>query len=313
MKIIDKINESIAAEKTFFSFEFFPPKTDEGLAHLWERMERMAAYEPTFCDITWGAGGSTHDLTLDIASKMQNKVGVETMMHLTCTNITVESIKSAIAAAKEYGITNILALRGDPPKGQDKFTATEGGLTCALDLVKLIRAEHGDYFGIGVAGYPEGHPDKIGADGMVSDEDYAADIDYLKQKVEAGADFIVTQLFYDCELFLKFVRDCRAAGITVPIVPGIMPIATYGGFKRMTGFCKTRIPEDIATHLEGIKENEEEVKKYGVELGVAMCRKLLDSGLVAGLHMYSLNQPQGVLAILQGVGIIGSEPPAKQG
>ncbi|EFN59771.1 hypothetical protein CHLNCDRAFT_33591 [Chlorella variabilis] len=285
-KIIDKLNGKIAEGKSFFSFEYFPPKTDEGVHNLKERQMRMAALGPCFCDITWGAGGSTAEVTLDVARSMQQEVGVETMMHLTCTNMPVEKLKEALTKAKEYGITNILALRGDPPKGQDHFEVVEGGFSCALDLVKYIRAEHGDFFGIGVSGYPEAHPDVIVEDERQMRKNYWADIEYLKQKMEAGADFVVTQLFYDCDRYLQFVKDCRSVGITAPILPGVMPIMTYGGFKRMTSFCKTAVPQHIADTLETIKGSDEAA--YGISLGTMMCQRLLASG-APGVHMYTLN------------------------
>ncbi|KAJ6734054.1 METHYLENETETRAHYDROFOLATE REDUCTASE 1 [Salix purpurea] len=284
MKVIDKIRAAAAGgdangsangngcdssgnSKVVFSFEFFPPKTEDGVDNLFERMDRMVFHNPSFCDITWGAGGSTADLTLDIANKMQNI------------------------------ICNVLALRGDPPHGQDKFVQIQGGFSCALDLVKHIRSKYGDYFGITVAGYPEAHPDMIGSDGFATLEDYHKDLAYLKQKVDAGADLIVTQLFYDTDVFLKFVNDCRQIGITCPIVPGIMPINNYKGFIRMTGFCKTKIPAEVTAALEPIKDNEEAVRAYGIHLGTEMCKKILAHGIKT-VHLYTLNMEKSALAIL---------------
>ncbi|KAJ0979157.1 hypothetical protein J5N97_014631 [Dioscorea zingiberensis] len=309
MKVIDKIRGAAAVAedggdgRPVFSLEFFPPKTEEGVENLFERMERMVSHNPTFCDITWGAGGSTADITLGIADKMQNMVCVETMMHLTCTNMPVEKIDHALDTIKANGIQNVLALRGDPPHGQDKFVQVEGGFACALDLVKHIRAKYGDYFGITVAGYPEAHPDMIQSDGVATLEAYSNDLAYLKRKVDAGADLIVTQLFYDTDIFLKFVNDCRQIGITCPIVPGIMPINNYKGFLRMTGFCKTRIPSEITAALEPIKDNEEAVKAYGIHLGTEMCKKILAHGINT-LHLYTLNMEKSALAILMNLGLI---------
>ncbi|KAF3621494.1 Methylenetetrahydrofolate reductase 1 [Capsicum annuum] len=303
MKVIEKIQESIKDDKVVFSFEFFPPKTEDGVDNLFERMERMVSHNPSFCDITWGAGGSTADLTLEIANRMQNMVCVETMMHLTCTNMPVEKIDHALENIKSNGIQNVLALRGDPPHGQDKFVQVEGGFACALDLVKHMRAKYGDYFGITVAGYPEAHPDVIPANGLATPEAYEKDLAYLKQKVDAGADLIVTQLFYDTDNFLKFVNDCRQIGITCPIVPGIMPINNYKGFLRMTGFCKTKIPAEITAALEPIKDNEEAVKAYGIHLGTEMCKKIMASGIKT-LHLYTLNMEKSALAILMNLGFI---------
>ncbi|KAK1309756.1 hypothetical protein QJS10_CPA08g01686 [Acorus calamus] len=168
MKVVEKIRAAEVEDMPLFSFEYFPPKTNEGVKNLFERMERMVSYGPSFCDVTWGAGGSTANLTLDIANRMQNMVCVETMMHLTCTNMPVEKIDHALDTIKANGIQNVLALRGDPPHGQDKFIQVAGGFACALDLVQHIRAKYGDYFGITVAGYPEAHPDMIQGEEGVS-------------------------------------------------------------------------------------------------------------------------------------------------
>ncbi|GAB4825662.1 hypothetical protein Ancab_008535 [Ancistrocladus abbreviatus] len=303
MKVIEKIKAAESENRVLCSFEFFPPKTEDGVDNLFERMERMVAHNPAFCDITWGAGGSTADLTLDIASKMQNMVCVETMMHLTCTNMPEQKIDNALDTIKSNGIQNVLALRGDPPHGQDKFVKIEGGFACALDLVNHIRSKYGDYFGITVAGYPEAHPDAIGSDGVATPEAYANDLAYLKRKVDAGADLVITQLFYDTDNFLKFVNDCRQIGITCPIVPGIMPINNYKGFLRMTGFCKTMIPAEITAALEPIKDNEEAVRAYGIHLGTEMCKKILANG-IKQLHLYTLNMEKSALAILMNLGFI---------
>jgi len=215
---------------------------------LYERVERMAKLEPMFVDITWGAGGTTSDLTLELASNFQQQFNLETQMHLTCTNISKESVTDALIKARASGIRNILCLRGDPPAGQEKWQATEGGFNNAVDLVRYVKEQHGDFFGISVAGYPEGHIDwfKEGEKSEIAREDYMRDLRYLKEKVDAGADAIITQLFYDVDIYLQWVKDCREIGITVPIIPGIMPIGTYAGFFRMTGFCKTKIPQVVA-------------------------------------------------------------------
>jgi len=222
----------------------------------------------------------------------------------------VEKLEAALQQCKQAGIRNILALRGDPPHGEEKFTQVEGGFSCALDLVKYIREKHGDYFGICVSGYPEAHPDQIVEDPEEMKKKYWEDIEYLKKKVEAGADFIITQLFYDVDLFLKFVVDCKSAGITAPILPGIMPIMNYGGFKRMTSFCKTFVPEHVSDVLETIKDNDAAIKAYGISLGTQMCQRLLDSG-VPGVHMYTLNLDKSAVGILKNVGLISEEQAKK--
>jgi methylenetetrahydrofolate reductase (NADPH) len=204
---------------------------------------------------------------------------------------------------KANGIQNILALRGDPPHGQDTFVTIEGGFSCALDLVKHIKAKYGDYFGITVAGYPEAHPEVITSEAGATEEAYRKDLAYLKEKVDAGAEVIVTQLFYDTDIFLKFVSNCREIGIKCPIVPGIMPIQNYKGFLRMTGLCKTKVPEEIKAALEPIKDNEEAVRAYGIHLGTEMCKKILAHD-IRTLHLYSLNLEKSVLGILQNLGLI---------
>lgn len=214
------------------------------------------------------------------------------------------------------GIRNILALRGDPPQGQDTFVVAEDGFACALDLIRYIRAQYGDYFGICVSGYPEAHPDGIVDDPEQMAANYRQDLEYLKAKVDAGADFIITQLFYDVDRFLQFRRECREIGITVPILPGLMPILTYGGFKRMTAFCKTLVPSHIAATVEALKDNDEALKAYGVSLGTLMAQRLLDAG-VPGIHVYTLNLERSAVAILQSAGLVplaepeeGEEPVA---
>eukprot|EP00474_Spongospora_subterranea_P007846 CRZ08304.1 hypothetical protein [Spongospora subterranea] len=300
MKIIDKINST---KGPFYSFEYFPPKTDEGVENLYRRLERMALLEPSFVDVTWGAGGTTAQLTLEISANAQKYIGLETMMHLTCTNMPATQIHEALLQAKEAGIKNILALRGDPPIGAESWEKCESGFGQAADLVEYIRREFGDYFGVCVAGYPEGHSECA---------DVESDMAYLKAKVDAGADFIITQLFYDVDMFLEFVAKARDIGITCPIIPGVMPIQNYSAFKRMTTFCKTKVPKDIFDRLEPIKEDDAKVKDYGVELGVSMCQKMLKAG-IPGIHFYTLNLETSVKRIMQGLGFLISEARAEEG
>merc|ERR1719158_731970 len=231
-------------------------------------------------DVTWGAGGSTADKTLEICIHALKYSGLNVMMHLTCTNMPKESLKEALQICKDNGIRNILALRGDPPAGINKgeWKQVEGGFAYATDLVKYIRAEFGDYFCIGVAGYPEGHLEATSFDD---------DMKHLKEKCEAGADLIVTQLFYDNDEFLAYVDKVKKMGIDIPVLPGIMPIQSYGGFSRMTSLCKTKVPSYITDALEPVKDDEEKVKDTGVEIAVRQCRELLEKG-TPGLHFYTL-------------------------
>merc|ERR1740129_2730928 len=292
---------------------------------------------PLFSDITWGAGGSTAGLTMEITKHM-HETGHVTNMHLTCTNMEKDgdSKKAVYEALKEChsaGVRNIVALRGDPAVGQDEWKAAEGGFSCALDLVKYIREHFGDDFGISVAGYPEGHPNAISElteeraktltptelnrccvlDGVTyacMDDDYEKELDYLKLKVDAGADLIITQMFFDADTFIAFVNDCRRKGINCPIVPGLMCINNYGGFKKMTKFCKTRVPSDLAAKMETFKDvnkkDDSVVKKFGIEFGIEISNKLIDSGLVPGLHFYTLNLEFVVNGILQGLGLLSN-------
>ena len=352
MKIIDKLTSEMGGSVRdkgirgpFFSFEFFPPKTEAGTENLYLRMERMTALQPLFVDVTWGAGGSTKDLTMAISQYSQTYFGVEVLMHLTCTNLTEEELKRILNAARAAGIQNILALRGDPPKGAIKWKKVAGGLERAIDLVRLIRREHGDYFCIAVAGFPEGHPINAaplrispqkgarpamsGVDGVGGGDgegdDYGSsggsgsegtrnrrnrvveagsctqdDIVHLREKIEAGADFVLTQFFYDSQVFLRYLDQCRTNGIICPIIPGIMPIQGFNSFEKMTTFCRTSVPEKVWRDMQHFQDNDEEVKNYGVQLCVKICKDLYDAG-VPGFHFYTLNLEKSVLQILEGM------------
>merc|ERR1719271_1123771 len=251
-------------------------------------------------DVTWGAGGSTADKTLEICINALKYHGLNVMMHLTCTNMPKDKLKEALDTCKENGICNILALRGDPPghleqgAASEGFKVCEGGFAYATDLVKYIRAEFGDYFCIAVAGYPEGHLEATSFDD---------DMKHLKTKVDAGADLIVTQLFYDNSTFLDYVDKCRKMGITIPILPGIMPIQSYAGFNKMTSLCKTKVPAHIPEGLEPVKDDAEKVKDAGVKIAIDQCKELMDKG-TPGLHFYTLNLESSVMRIVKGLGLV---------
>uniref|UniRef100_A0A7S4C0C7 Methylenetetrahydrofolate reductase (NAD(P)H) n=1 Tax=Chrysotila carterae TaxID=13221 RepID=A0A7S4C0C7_CHRCT len=323
-KINDMITEwTSKTSEPFISFEYFPPKTPEGVEKLHKTIEQMAKQQPLFMDFTWGAGGATSELTLELSTECQKRHGVMVNMHLTCTNQEKEKCDAGLSGAKAAGIRNIVALRGDPPKGQEKWEVTEGGFACALDLVKYTKANYGDFFSLQVSGYPEGHPDRINkasdlgrdmsatekmravdVDGEIhvcSDDDFEKELAYLKEKCDAGGDVIITQLFYSMEVFEYFVSKCRAAGITQPILPGIMPLNAYGGFKRMTGFCKTHIPPAMAEKIETLKgdDQKQEFIDFGIEYVATLCEKLVSSKLVPGLHFYALNQSERTYQILR--------------
>eukprot|EP00580_Thalassiosira_gravida_P021012 CAMPEP_0201678184 /NCGR_PEP_ID=MMETSP0494-20130426/45742_1 /ASSEMBLY_ACC=CAM_ASM_000839 /TAXON_ID=420259 /ORGANISM="Thalassiosira gravida, Strain GMp14c1" /LENGTH=409 /DNA_ID=CAMNT_0048161315 /DNA_START=20 /DNA_END=1249 /DNA_ORIENTATION=+ len=328
-KIIDLLNkksESIA----HVSLEYFPPRTEQGVQNLHARMDRMLTNTKClYTDMTWGAGGSTADLSLELALHA-HRTGHVSNLHLTCTNMEkdgdpIAAVRDALKAAYDGGIRNIVALRGDPSEGEQEWTATEGGFTCALDLVKYMRKEFGDDFGISVAGYPEGHPNRIselnseevaamtdaekgrccthdGVTYVCKDDDYKKEMDYLKEKVDAGSDFIITQMFFDAEVFKTFVNDCRTWGIECPVVPGLMCINAYPGFKKMTKFCKTRVPKSLEEKMDSMKDDSAAVKTFGVEFGAEICRSLLDSGAPI-LHFYTLNLEKVVYGITDELGI----------
>ena len=308
----------------FISIEFFPPKPQAGVGALYAVLRDLKAAGPLFVDVTWGAGGSTSSLTFDICKAIKEDHGMITNMHLTCTNVESATINEVLAKCKAAGITNILALRGDPPVGHE-WQQREGGFSCALSLIEHIKREYGDFFGIACAGYPEGHPsamtEMMSYDGLTESElqrcctideggarkisvcldaAYKLEMEYLKKKVDAGASMIITQMFFDFNVFSSFVNNCRSYGIQVPILPGLMLISSYAGFKRMVGFCKTRVPDDVNSTLEDIKDDETKLKEYGVNFGIEMCKKLVDFG-VAGLHFYTLNQSATTLDIVQGL------------
>jgi methylenetetrahydrofolate reductase (NADPH) len=287
-----------------FSFEYFPPKTAQGVQNLYDRMERMYQYGPKFVDITWGAGGRVAELTADMVMQAQNLMGLETCMHLTCTDMGLDGVNEALRKAYKAGCSNILALRGDPPREKEKWEATEGGFHYAKDLVKHIRDTYHDHFDVGVAGYPEGTDDN-------QDEDLL--LDHLKEKVDMGASFIVTQMFYDADNFLRWVRRVRDRGINVPIIPGIMPIPTYAAFLRRAAHMRCKIPEPWLQELEPLKNDDARVREVGNRLVAEMCRALMASGLIHHVHFYTMNLERATRMILEELNWMPSaERPLKQ-
>ncbi len=294
MQIIDKIKQRIDEKRPFYSFEYFPPQTEAGLHNLYGRIERMAALEPVFVDITWGAGGSTSMQTLDISETLQKFFGLDVLMHLTCTNMPVPMLDEALDKAREAGIRNILALRGDPPRDQSEWQRVEGGFAYAYELVGHIRDRYGDEFCIGVAGYPEGH---------LEAEDKDTCTGYLKQKVDCGADFVITQLFFDVDEYIDFLGRCDAQGIDCPIIPGLLPIQSFDRFQKFVQFTGVGVPQGVWDSLEPIKQDDAQVRRYGVDLSVDMCRKLMQAG-APGFHFYTLNLQSSVMRILEGLDMV---------
>ncbi|KAE8224242.1 hypothetical protein CF326_g8066 [Tilletia indica] len=304
-KITAKLAKAERENRIWWSFEFFPPRTAQGLNNLYDRIERMSDLGPEFVDITWNAGGRTSDLTSSLVKTVHTYFGLETCMHLTCTNMPREKVDDALKDAKEHGCRNILALRGDPPAGQSQWEAHAAGFTCARELVEHIRANYGDYFAIAVAGFPEGHPETT--------EGREKELEYLKAKIDAGADFIFTQMFYDFDIFASWVKEVRAAGITVPIIPGVMPIQNYGGFERAVARFRTLVPQYFHDALDPVKNDDQAVRDVGTQLVGDMCRKILESDLgIRGLHIYTMNLERGSRMLLDYLGLTPSVNQVKQ-
>jgi methylenetetrahydrofolate reductase (NADPH) len=300
VKVIDILKRNQAGG-VHVSFEFFPPKTEAGDDKLKEVLAQFATQQPVFVDFTWAAGGSSSEKTPELCL-VAKRMGFVVNMHLTCTNMDEGKVDAALIFCLKHGIRNIVALRGDPPAGQE-WKASSEGFTCALDLIKYIRKHYGDYFSLAVAGYPEGHPDKI-KDGKITDEQMAGEIAYLKQKIDAGGDYIITQLFFDNAFFLRFVKACRAAGITAPILPGLLPPLNYGGFQRMTSLCKTFVPDSVKARAEELKEaGDDKFKDFGIEMTAAMIRELAANG-INHFHFYTLNQTHSTIEVLKRLGML---------
>jgi len=282
-----KISEILNRGRQTFSFEFFPPKSDEGFDQLYQTIENLKSWNPGYVSVTYGAGGSTRSKTIDLVGRIKHQIGLEGMAHLTCVGHTADEIRGILDLLKEKGIDNVLALRGDPPQGEEKFVKTPNGFGYGNELVAFIRKNYS--FCLGVAGYPEGH---------VECPDKTADLQNLKRKVDAGADFIVTQLFFDNRFFLEFLERARAIGIQVPIIPGIMPIINAKQTKRFTKMCGASIPSDLLARLEKYHEDNLAIGKIGVEHATRQCEELLKLG-VPGIHFYTLNRSKATLDILQ--------------
>ncbi|KAJ5154754.1 Methylenetetrahydrofolate reductase [Penicillium coprophilum] len=297
MHIREKLAKNEAEGKTGISFEFFPPKTAQGVQNLYDRMDRMHGLGPSFIDITWGAGGRLSDLTCEMVSVAQSVYGLETCMHLTCTDMPLEKVDQALQAAYKAGCTNILALRGDPPRDKETWEAAENGFCYAKDLVKYIRNKYGNHFDIGVGGYPEGADDNADVDQL---------IDHLKEKVDAGSSFVVTQMFYDADNFIEWLKKCRAKGITVPIIPGIMPIQTYASFIRRSNWTKVKVPSQWMEALEPVKNDDSAVRDIGKTLIADMCRQLIAAG-IKHLHFYTMNLAQATQLVLKELDLSPSE------
>lgn len=279
--------ELFNSRRFVLSIEIFPPKTAEGDAALQRSLLTLQKFHPAFLSCTYGAGGSTQERTLAWCREIQRLLTLPAMAHFTCVGATVQDLLAWLSTATAAGVNNIMALRGDPPAGQQAFQAVEGGLQHANELVTLIR-QHFPQVGIGVAGYPEKHLEAPSLD---------ADLANLKRKVDAGADAVFTQLFFVNDNFLRFRDRCEAMGIAIPIVPGIMPITDFARIRRITSMCGTVFPEDLAKRLEAVQEDPAAQFEIGVEHAIKQCESLRRSG-VPGIHFYALNKSDACERIL---------------
>jgi methylenetetrahydrofolate reductase (NADPH) len=275
-----RIPELYACSEPTISFEFFPPKTDEAEATLFrETVPALKSLGPSFISVTYGAGGGTRDRTLRMVHRLRREFDIESMAHLTCVGSTREMLGAVLEEAHGLGIENILALRGDPPRGQSSFQPVAGGFRYAVDLIRYVKGQNS--FAVGAAGYPEGH---------IECRDKYLDWDRTVAKVEAGAEFVITQLFYDARDFLEFEDYLRnRRGVKVPIVPGILPFLGTEQIKRFTSLCGAKLSDDLCRRLEAFAGDDESVRKLGVELCTNLCRQLLEHG-VPGIHFYCLNR-----------------------
>jgi methylenetetrahydrofolate reductase (NADPH) len=281
-----RIDEILSNSRPVFSIEFFPPRTPEGVDGLFETVEALKPLEPDFVSVTYGAGGATRDGTVEIATRIMREHELETMAHLSCVGETREGLVEILDRFESAGIENVLALRGDPPRGEAEFRTPEGGLSSAAELAAFISERY--EFAIGGACFPEVHPEAASLD---------ADLAYLKTKVEAGARFLITQLFFDNRVYFKFIEAARDAGIEVPIIPGVIPIASYAQVARICSLCDASIPAELSAAMEALGGDPEAEALLGVAYAAQQCEELLARG-APGVHFYALNRAPGTRAVL---------------
>ncbi len=291
-----RIRELIEARRPFVSLEFFPPKEREAWAGFFDVVERLLPVHPLFVSVTYGAGGSTHAHTLEIVSRLKTAYGLEPMAHLTCVGASREKIRGFLEGLRAAGVDNVLALRGDPPRGQENFVPDSDDFRHASDLVGFIRREYPGLC-LGVAGYPECHPEAVSPE---------ADLDFLRQKLALGGDFVVTQLFFDNDCYFRFVEKVRALGIDAPIVPGVLPVMSLASVKRLVGMCGASLPPAYLAELEAADAagGAAAVAKAGIAYATRQAKDLLVRG-APGVHLYTLNKAEAVLSIIAGLGVQG--------
>jgi methylenetetrahydrofolate reductase (NADPH) len=281
-----RIAELLTGPGPVFSFEFFPPKTERGEQNLYAALSELGELDPAFVSVTYGAGGSTREKTIEIVKRIKRDYGLEAMAHFTCVGATAAQLRGTLDEMAQAGIENVLALRGDPPAGEEIWTKTEGGLEYSSELVALVKADYP--FAIGAACFPETHVHAVSPQ---------ADLEYLAQKVRAGADFLITQLFFDNACYFDFVARARAVGIEVPIIPGIMPITRVGQIERMAAMCGASISDGLRRELHLREQAPEAVLDFGVAHATLQCAELLAAG-APGVHFYTLNRSPATRAIL---------------
>lgn len=278
------------SERKGLSFELFPPKTEQGDAALMRHMEVLMQFSPDYITCTYGAGGSTQTKTMDVITAVKTAFDVPVASHLTCVGSTADDLRSYLEEASRKEVDFLVALRGDPPQGDSKFQAVEGGFSYANELVEFIRAEF-PQFGMAVAGYPEVHQEALSAE---------SDLENLKRKVDAGADIVITQLFYDNTDYFDFCDRCETAGIEVPIVPGILPVTNLAQIQRITSLCGSKLPDQFVQRLSQKEHDADWQFEVGVEFAAAQVKELIDQG-AAGVHFYVLNKSQATLRVLEAV------------
>jgi len=281
-----RISESLRAGSPHFSFEFFPPKSDEGVEALLETTRQLRALRPGFVSVTYGAGGSNRARTIAVAKRIKRELEMEVLAHVTCVGHSAAELRAVFAELAADGIENVLALRGDPPKGQPPFVPADGGFRYAVELLDLLSAEFD--FCTGAAVYPEVHPEAL---------DPASDLENVLRKVDAGAEFLITQMFFDNEHYFAFVERARAAGVRVPIIPGIMPITGFSQVAHMTAMIGATIPARLLRELEARKDEPEAVAELGVAYATLQSADLLARG-APGIHFYTLNRSPATRAVV---------------
>jgi methylenetetrahydrofolate reductase (NADPH) len=283
-----KICERLKDKTPVLSFEFFPPKDDIGFWDLYRTIESLRPLEPTYVSVTYGAGGSTRRKTIDLVERIKSHIGIEPMAHVTCVGSTQSELAQIVDDLKANNVENVLPLRGDPPKGETAFIPVEDGFRYANELVAFIRQRHPSLC-LGGACYPEGHPEAPNRE---------KDLENLKRKVDAGVDFLITQLFFDNRDFYDFCERARAAGIHVPILAGLMPILSVKQVKKFTQMCGAKIPNDLLRQIEAVEDDTDAVRHIGMYHTTKQCVDLLENN-VAGIHFYTLNRSAATRAIYQ--------------